>query len=414
MHKLRTLIFIPLLLIAESCDKNPTIPGTQVETSYHNLKIVWETPLSDKTIGNYRSMEPFIYDGKIISSVIFHEFDDYLYGRDLQTGETIWEWQEPGSGSFTITQSAHVHDGYLAIISEPTMFVADLNSGTTIWKKTFSNLGLRPNGHGSTVYLKRIVPSVDPDASHVLETSIYSNTIKGVVSITKGLDGYAPYAESINEWVNPSNGDTIVVFQVRKYHFDKGDNNLDLYGYNKTADSMNFHLEDVSPSGASTVHQSLVWDNKAYFKAARSQICVDLQTGTVKWLTHLPETSLTQCDHLLHNGVLYTNGDNKHLYALDAHSGEILWHNSDALSSSVNMRVYQDRLYIAGGASDGYTKLHCFNTMDGSLVWAHKTPRHNNHTFSGAGFQGGLAIDEETGYLYTHDNYYLMCIDLKE
>ncbi|UCF04436.1 MAG: PQQ-binding-like beta-propeller repeat protein [bacterium] len=95
-------------------------------------------------------------------------------------------------------------------------------------------------------------------------------------------------------------------------------------------------------------------------------LCLDKGTGEIVWRFHtaVRYEGTNDSSPCLSGDSLFFRGLDKHVYALDARSGETVWKRKlpDALSTSPS--IYDDRVYV--GAFNGY--IYCLSKRTGEML----------------------------------------------
>jgi outer membrane protein assembly factor BamB len=133
---------------------------------------------------------------------------------------------------------------------------------------------------------------------------------------------------------------------------------------------------------------------------------MDIASGELVWQHEYMPDAISSTPLLYYNGKLFSRTAKGFIYCYDAQSGQILWSNVSVEAIPApdgRMDAYKDKLYLTA-SSGGY--VYCISISTGELLWKDKGPAEV--------IQGGIIIDQKTGYLYCHSDWSIMCIDLNK
>lgn len=328
----------------------------------------------------------------------------------LDTGskEWIWTWSQQNNGRSAEPLGLHHWNETILFDSWHDVYAINAGTGSTNWQYLASpNCGSpRSVQIGSYLYDMYETCGNVNDFSTLAKIDINTGMVEDICTLHKE-DGYSPTIESVALWVNPQ-GDSILVFQNRSLNWDTVDVRIDLHAYNMTRDTMEWEIPNIDADGNSSVWTPLIWDNKIYFKGARTVYCIDAVTHHILWSKRLPHDCLFT-NLLMAEGKLIVKPDNDLIMALDPHTGaEIWWHKNSG--ETCNPMVYHDGLLYY--TSKGNGKIYAIRASNGEQIWADEPPNH--YIDSDAGFYGGIAIDTVKNVLYTTDSFFALCIKLPE
>lgn len=115
-----------------------------------------------------------------------------------------------------------------------------------------------------------------------------------------------------------------------------------------------------------TGEESPTIDNgKVYVQGSTKVFCLDAATGTSIWTYSIASGTAYWSSPTVANGKVYVAGFGKGVIALDAASGQELWHNTAAAETADNPPTVLHSLLVEGGANG----LAAINAITGATVW---------------------------------------------
>jgi len=184
-----------------------------------------------------------------------------------------------------------------------------------------------------------------------------------------------------------------------------------VYCYNLTQDSIVWENTLNFDHSESTSHSPIILENKyVLFQHSYKISCVDFSTGKLIW--DVVAISTGNCPILYYEGKVIVRPNYGNITCYDVRNGDLLWTSSDfklSLNSSREygkMDAYKGNLYFTTGGT-WESSLYCISLSTGSVNWFDAGPTDR-------GIYGGLAIDQQTGYLYCHSLWSVMCVDLNK
>jgi outer membrane protein assembly factor BamB len=115
-----------------------------------------------------------------------------------------------------------------------------------------------------------------------------------------------------------------------------------------------------------TGEESPTIDNgKVYVQGAMKVFCLDAAAGTSVWTYTSASGTADWSSPTVANGKVYVAGFGKGVIALDATSGQELWHNSAAAETAENPPTVLHSLLVEGGPNG----LAAVNAVSGTTVW---------------------------------------------
>ncbi len=415
--KMTAYILQCLILLLYGCKGEELPTEYPVAKEVTPIPLLWQIPLNEDTIFRYSIPAEYFNNG-----ILFSEQNNasnlpmHFRYINSETGELIWETNSAfevdcDNPAYIFGTGSYVYHNYYATLCNSDPRVVDLSSGTTLWHYECPK-GRMPNiSHFKNILFCVQLTGFNPYYSgSIVKTEINSGvwdtifTIDTVDEFSVGL--YPPVAE-IN-----ANNDTLIYFQNRQYRVLPYVGKIDLYGYNITADSLIWKVEDIDPQGNSSVFPPYIYEDKLYFKGAFTMFCLDTKTGNILWekqFTGFGE-DLLYGNIIIEDNKLIVKTSYESIYALDPNTGNVIWENEKSGATPTDM-VYSEGVIYYGSSGDG--KLHAIDINDGKQLWEMESPNRNADISSNAIFNRPVAIDPILNRLYTSDGYYFICFQLK-
>lgn len=409
---LRKMLILYCLLSLLACEKKPEgeitppPPGINNNEDTSKLELVWSFPL-----GNDAScMDPLYHNNHVLfSSSKLDASSVVLLYLNAETGEPEWQWKGFLTNTDLIDENDYdIFQNKFCYGGGKETGVIDLNSGQTVWQDQ-ARCSPRVVVIDGFVYRKQVSEELHTPYVHLIRSPISNPKWDTLFTIySDSIDGYTPSIEGPSLWMAPG-GDSVLVFQLRSWHFGNSDGRIDFYAYNLSQQKVQFVLEDIDPSGNSNVVAPLVNGNYAYFLGARSISCIDLIKGETVWqkLFYGNGAQSFSSNLLVIDNKLIVKQDNGYLTAFDKLTGNVIWQQTEAGTTPSHMKYYDGIIYYT---SEGKGKLMAIDATDGGIIWAEASPHEEKN--SNAFFHGGVAINPDKGYIYAHDYYYAMCFKL--
>lgn len=424
------LLLIVLFIISSACQKqmpNPITPcqNPPCDTTDHTKlpkEVIWQVPSqpdSSTCLSNY----PLIYKNEVLFTKFLCEKGMPVFFRDKSSGKLLHLSNEVSETFESATSvGMYLYQNYYAVCSQYLMAIYDLDQQKLLKLWNVRDLGgegePRVNGIGPWVF-QGWTSNHNGKAyysSSLVRRNMITSQYDTVCSIKSDLC-YTPTIEAPTFWINPQN-DTIVIFQNSQYRF--GGNlcklpvgyRTDLYAYNMTKHKMEWTVQDFAITKQSSVQLAQVFNNKLFFQGSNEAFVFDCFTGKLIWSQYFPGESFFNTNAVLAEGKIILKSETDRMIALDAQSGNIIWDNPNAGHSNSNMIYYKGKVYYETG-QDGLGVIRALKVADGLVTWTwfpNNYPKFSNVSYGLC----GIAIDEETGLLYTHDRRFMQCIKIPE
>ena len=185
------------------------------------------------------------------------------------------------------------------------------------------------------------------------------------------------------------------------------------YCYNLTQDSIVWECP-ISDYRDYPSFSPIVVENKyVLFQHKYDVSCIDFSTGELIWEKYVGYVE--ESPILYHEGKIIVRPHYGNISCYDVRNGDLLWTSTDVklyLGRSAEygkMDTYKGNLYFTNGGGNIFNPnfLYCISLATGKVNWHDAGPNKG-------GILGGLVIDQQTGYLYCHSNWSVMCVDLNK
>ena len=365
------------------------------------LDTLWSVPISSNS---YRATEHL----KLIDDVVYLSSGFNVVAYNKNNGDKLWEWFDENYNTIAHTFEVCIEENQAIVQNRTRIAKIDLSSGTTVktFRQNIPEYSAMPRGAllGNYYYYSPL--RHDRAQSNIVRS--HKNDLQNwetLYELIQGEDTRESWAftESYNLWVNPSNGDSVLVFQHRMAVPDR----VDVVAFSLNTREILWRHNDVNTSGNSNHQQMLVMNDKAYIMAAEVVIAYDMFTGEVVWEHFDRNRTISFMFHKFEYAesidALIVKGASPRLYALDPETGEekLFIEEAGANSVSAGSPAYYDGIvfYITG------SYFHAMRVATGEMLWKERSFMNTN-----SGFNGDIAIDEENGVLFAADGYYLYAI----
>ncbi len=401
----------------------PPTPKCYFGCDTSKLDVVWQTPLGKDTFNSSQSCLPILNNGTVIfCRSNYGGGNDTVLMLDKLTGRILKTWNSFLTNSSIDGPDIFLSNGRLFFQSFNDVNAIDATSFNTIWQSTFT-------GGNSSDYFFKVTNGYAYQERHPNSnlTTYNSCLVRSKIDkpqwdtifIEPTMAGYRPAIGTPAIWFSP-NGDEIAIFQIGYANFDGHTANYakhDLVAYNITKKSEYFRFSNIDSFYQGSGQTPVIVGNKAFVAYNdRNTSGYDLIAKKTLWTTAVKTGGFNFGQALYYvNNKVYVKPGLENLYELNADTGDITWQDADCGADlGINYVYYNGILYFT--ASD---KLIAYDLATHKKLIKEVSPNRypnkyiGNRTLHDAniGF-GGVTIDTTTGYLYTSDGYFAMCIRL--
>lgn len=408
------LLYCNLVLpfVMFSCEKRDVRNSGQPDRNDDAaVTAVWRIPADSS--GQFAiGREPIVWENKVIwgNATAGKGFEVIL--SDGRSGSEIWRWSDFIKYPDLPYQNYHfVDEHYYCFNNIQETHVIDLFTGKTVWSYFDPNAGAYICEAGDYLYGKQNDRDYRPQTCRLRRTSLASLTWETLVELNADKDsGYSPAIFGPSLWVSP-NADSLLIFQNRSWNFSTGKGKIDFCAFDMSNDSMYFKLPDIESSQNSNVLRPLVDGNRAYLAGQKNLHCVDLENRRILWQKGFPGAGhhLMLSNLVIEGERLIVKADDDRIYGFNKYSGQLLWATANAGASPSHMKLAGQRVYYV---SEADAHIYGVNIADGSVQVRIRSPNEARQEYPGAGFHGGLAVNEQLGLIYAHDHHFFMGIKI--
>lgn len=398
MKLIMNLLLITIFLATLSCRKsNEEFGLTPTPTPASNDPLVWSYSSEIKGLGSNNH----IYKNTIIQGARDENYKFHVIALTLDSGKLAWQ-----AGPFNMHipigySSSLLSDYHLCFLRRNKLLVLHAETGDVIWDITLP----KPITNGMTEKDKKlyISTSFENGVSDIYKFDLYSGDLATVVEVTsEQMGGLDPYLSAPSYWKHP-NGDEILVFGSRGQYstnLSRGDK----FAYNMTADTLLWYVRGADKTSVSTAYPH-IHNNSAIFYGLRHVERINLLDGSVIW-THARHASdafsaYRTANIVVQDNIVIAKPDYFYTYGIDIETGEELWHLSNSAASPYAIRVGLGKLWF------GANGINCIDIKSGRQLLLRWRYRHSSSWIN------PIAIDEETGYIYTIVSGIIYCFDSK-
>jgi len=386
-----------------SCKELP--PAEEFDPSNTRLHVVWSKPFyADSSYAVI--LEPVITD-RYVAFIGDPLFSTTKRGnRIVVFDKANGDWHTAWIGGVDIDDgvSHYVTDlliggsnkDILFYFSQKSLHAFSLSTGQSLWKIILDNDEYYKLFRGHPTLFGSDILAV---YANLQTATFYVNKYNSLTGQESNLFSFKEYVNTM-QWAINERGDTLFFFI---------DSWKSAYCYNLTIDSVVWKYTR-SEQGENTSFLPIIVENKyVLFQNKYVVVCLDFSTGKLIWEKQI--VSIENLPISYHDGKVIVRPHYGNITCYDVRSENLLWTSSD-VGLSLNSRreygkmdIYKGNLYFTtGGTHISY--LYCISLATGKVNWYDVGPNK--------GILGGLAIDQQTGYLYCHSEWSVMCIDLNK
>ena len=376
--------------------------------------MVWQIPmLPDFTYGF--SATPLIIDDKLIFTNRLVVQGEPINAVNKSTGELLWR----NENSLTISSSSvpfYYSGNKLAFLQNYQLSTWNIDTGNKIWGinfrefpngNSFSNL----SGFGNLLFTSTLPYNADKKSTiiNLVKIDMDNQQIDTLYSLTT-VDGYTPDIEPPGVTINII-GDTLLLFQCRLYNFPKGDGRIDFYCFNMTQKKLEWKNEDIEESGIGAIYTPQILGDKVYYQGSNEVFMFDIATGNKIWSRRFLGESYYFTKNLIVGDKIFVKDDGYRFKALDVNTGNTIWETDPdkKYGGGLGPAYVDGNVFIMGTDSGSYGAIFGLRASTGKQFWQYRTPNYKKYSSSTFGYINMIA-DPETGYLYTGDGVFMMCL----
>ncbi len=385
--RLLILIVLIFLLQASSCNREEPVIKKDVEgiiTSKPATKLATVTDnFSEKAVLGVANYVIYLR-GAVLPGM--HKGQRTLKMIDIDTGDELWEWNDPiGNRKFDATKY-YVYDNYFVFDEGRELYCVDLATGNTVWKKRYdasdSPLLKEVNGIGNDFYIIAGFPyassKANPQSVRVYKTSVFNGpTLEEVLQITPGNfvtnNGIATYGWEIAVFKNTV-GDTLIFTDTFDTITETTHSQTQLSLYNLAQQKWVYEKKPLSGIYSGSVAKPKLHNGIVYMAMSPFIVAVDLMSGEEVWRWNKERAGYGTSGFILvpEKNLIVFNAETSSttLFALDLTTGAQVWSEPSSGTSS-HLQYLNGVVYWVGGG-DGW--LHAVDVDTGKHLWKIVSP----------------------------------------
>lgn len=375
-----------------SCKELP--PAEEFDPSNTHLHVVWKKPFYADS-SQVVMLSPIVTDRYVaLTGTSYSKHENHIVVYDKTNGERPIVWQNgvncETKNNITDFLVGGNNKDILLCATQNSLHAFSIPTGQSLWNvETTTFFVGHPSILGNDII--HITSSIDRYNSSTGEkTSLFS--------FNKGINTM--------QWAVNSQKDTVFFFLW---------GNNDAYCYNLTKNSVvwkNDTLNNGHFGTATSFHPIIVENKYVLFQHKMKISCLDFSTGELIWEKTTGSTN--SCPIFYSEGKIIVRPDKYEdlMSCYDVKTGNLLWENTDLKLSDdkdLKMDTYKGNLYFItrrGTAYDCPGFLLCISLATGVVNWFDPGPDK--------GIYENLTIDQQTGFLYCHSRWSVLCIDLNK
>lgn len=409
-------------IIASSCIKkdmpNPVPclnPPCDTLVPIEDTFMVWQVPmLPDFTYGF--SISPILEDDYLYYSNHLTVFGEPIHKVNKLNGKNIWTTNSDCHYSSNTDLGFYSWGNKIVLKQAYCINIRNKSDGKITGDINFKNFpngacDLRMSGFDSWVYLSAIPYNEIKENTnhHVVRINVETFQIDTLCSIYSE-DNYYPLIEAPISYLNKF-GDTLILFSNRSHNFKKGGGKVDFYCFNISKKKLEWLNKDIEETGIGAVYTPQIVGDRVYYQGSNEVFMFDIATGAKIWSRRFPGESYYLTKHIIAENKIFMYNDGVGLRALDLNSGLTIWENNDANYDGGlvgGLCYHNSNIYFIGG-DEGYAAIFGLRADTGKQFWKYRTPNYKKYPKSTFGYINMIS-DPETGYLYTGDGVFMMCL----
>ncbi len=165
---------------------------------------------------------------------------------------------------------------------------------------------------------------------------------------------------------------------------------------------------DIEQSGIGSVYTPQIVGDRVYYQGSNELFMFDIATGNKIWSRHFPGESYFYTQNLFVGDKIFVKDDGDRFKALDLNTGNTLWEAYGEYGGGLGPAYANGNVFIMG-TDEGYGTIFGLRADTGKQFWKYRTPNYKKFSDSTFGYINMIS-DPETGYLYTGDGVFMMCL----
>ena len=417
-YSLTNLIAIFFFIMVSTACKKKEMPAPNpctnppCNTTPTDSFMVWQIPMTPDYKYGF-SMDPVLDGNYLYFSNLFTAPGAPIHKVNKLTGEHIWttnsdcKYEHESRNFFYQTESKIVLKQYYCLNFRNKSDGAILNE---INFKDFDNGACYPrlSGFGNWVFVVTTQYNKNPltARNNLVRCNIDTYKMDTLFSLPY-LNGYEQAIEPPAAYV-ATGGDTMLLFQSRNYNFKIADGRIDFFCYNMTQRKLVWRLEDIEDNGTGSINTPQIVGDRVYYQGSNELFMFDIATGNKIWSRRFPGESYFYTQNLIVGNTIFVKDDGDRFKALDLNTGNTLWEAYGEYGGGLGP-AYANGIVFIMGTDEGYAAIYGLRADTGKQFWKYRTPNYKKFSDSTFGYINMIS-DPETGYLYTGDGVFMMCL----
>lgn len=298
----------------------------------------------------------------------------------IDTGEELWEWNDPVDGRSYDALDSYVSNNYFVWDEGVDLYCVNLATGSTVWKNRYNGEELpyfqAINGIGTDIFIHASYsPYIENEVNFakIYKTSVASGPAIQEVARVMSDDSLSDHTPLQIGVFQIDGGDTVIFTET--YTYQDATNYwgyFNLYNYSKTEW---IYLKKKSGIRPGSVARPKLHNGNVFMAMNPYIVAVDLMSGVVVWKRKMGENvNFYDSGFILvpDKNLIIFNAEELGtiLYALDLDTGQEVWSEPSSGTSS-HLQYLNGVVYWVGGG-DGL--LHAVDVDTGKHIWKISSP----------------------------------------
>jgi outer membrane protein assembly factor BamB len=369
----RFMLLFTVALLASNCSKDDIVIGDNDEVVY--IAPIWEYPLhSNGSYSNSIIRANLVFDNTVLVGTTEGSGDRYLTAIDLITAEFKWKWNDIYQAPTERFDIRHFYrQGNLFIYQVGSRsYCIDLNDGSTYWKiRRDVSFHTEITGFGFTYFIKG--RSVDTLEEYKVKVGYQGNIETGELEqflIPFYDQGFIPQTLRLGDVtamlpVEENNTKyLVVIYQQQVSDIAEFQSYLGLFNYDAQEWVYDRIVLNNPVQGGVLRTVPILYSGRIYMNIGHDIVCHDYRTGEFIWKQEFTQDFLFS-GITVQDGMVLGNCEDTYLYNMDPESGNIIWKEKTAGTSS-SIRYLNGIVYLSGGSTGN---IHAIDTQNGRTIW---------------------------------------------
>jgi outer membrane protein assembly factor BamB len=428
--------FLLISLFGLGCKKLELTTKTNTNGVTVEVPLLWGASTTDgPPIGGFASGK--IYQNKVLcigskklpnQSNINAQGHEYLMFKDINTGKTVWEWDDtrlPFNDYFSTTDGYFFESSRLFINAGRNHYCINTQTGQTIWKEkrtetikaeclnignsyfVIGNVVVKDNpqlyittifgGNTENAHLFREIvrPNYNPDISHIQSNFVGSNQKPAYTIVKKDTLLFIPFVEVVPHNQQQGSRSLIGLYNLSKKNW--------IYDRHQVSD----------PANGGGLSRVIIDGDKVYATKEtlpRKVVCLELMTGKTIWETPVENYNTPLINLELTNGEVIVTTGMGNIIVLQREAGYKVWAKDVGGAINGTLQVQDGIVYCIANKN-----LKAIEVATGKLLWDIPSPDIKLNKISDSWFQGFVtgipAKDGQKGKIIATTDHSIYCFE---